>query len=386
MEININKLPARTFNWLGMNETTVDVPEFISGVMKESLPCEVTCERKSFDESLDEVHSNKSAGSADADDNFFSAVYETGMGKDFDSLIARSKAESYVLKTKPGIAASEAVRFKIETDGENSVNSLIVNAAKDSSVTIVMDYAPPEGVSEENHHEAEDSSDMFGVQTRIEADTGSSVCLVQILRHGADTSCLNDIGAVLKDGASLNVIQLVLGGSRNYMGSRVVLEGDESSFTSDIGYIVENGGRLDMNYSALLMGKNTESAINAAGVLKDRAFKLFRGTIDFSKGAAGSVGNEKEDVLLLDDNVVNQTIPLILCAEEDVEGNHGATIGELGDELLLYMQSRGLSREQVYEEMSRARINAVCGKIPDAATREFMAEYLELRGSKRNGG
>ena len=50
------------------------------------------------------------------------------------------------------------------------------------------------------------------------------------------------------------------------------------------------------------------------------------------------------------------------------------------------MQSRGMSREQVYEEMSRARINAVCGKIPDAATREFMAEYLELRGSKRNGG
>ena len=30
-----------------------------------------------------------------------------------------------------------------------------------------------------------------------------------------------------------------------------------------------------------------------------------------------------------DDDVVNQTIPLILCAEEDVEGNHGATIGKL---------------------------------------------------------
>lgn len=386
MEININKLPAKTFNWLGMNEATVEVPEFVSGVMRVSLPSEVTCEIMSFNESLDKVHSNKSDSSASADNNYFSAVHETGMGKDFDSLIARSQAESYVLKTKPGIAAGEAVRFKIEADGENSVNSLIVNAAKDSSVTIVMDYAPSEGVSKENNPEAECSSDMFGVQTRIEADTGSSVCLVQILRHGADTSCLNDIGAVLKDGASLNVIQLVLDGNRNYMGSRVVLEGDGSTFTSDIGYIVENGGRLDMNYSALHMGKNTESAINAAGVLKDRAFKLFRGTIDFSKGAAGSVGNEKEDVLLLDDNVVNQTIPLILCAEEDVEGNHGATIGELGEDILLYMQSRGLSREQVYEEMSRARINAVCGKIPDTATREFMAEYLEMRGSKRNGG
>ena len=40
--------------------------------------------------------------------------------------------------------------------------------------------------------------------------------------------------------------------------------------------------------------------------------------------AKGAKGDELEDVLLLDDGVQNQTIPLILCAEEDVEGNHGA--------------------------------------------------------------
>ncbi len=49
------------------------------------------------------------------------------------------------------------------------------------------------------------------------------------------------------------------------------------------------------------------------GILSGNAFKLFRGSIDFVKGCAGSVGNEKEDVLLLGENVVNQTIPLILA-------------------------------------------------------------------------
>lgn len=37
--------------------------------------------------------------------------------------------------------------------------------------------------------------------------------------------------------------------------------------------------------------------------MRDTAFKLFRGTIDFVKGSAGSVGNEKEEVLLIDENV-----------------------------------------------------------------------------------
>lgn len=170
------------------------------------------------------------------------------------------------------------------------------------------------------------------------------------------------------------------------MGCRVVLKGKGSSLKTDIGYMVNNDGRLDMNYEAVHEGKVTESEINAAGVLKNGAFKLFRGTIDFKKGAAGAVGNEKEDVLLLDDNVVNQTIPIILCAEEDVEGNHGATIGELDEQIMLYMQARGLSREQVYEEMSKARIKAVCNLIPDEDTKNMMSDYLEGEQLLENGG
>ena len=117
--------------------------------------------------------------------------------------------------------------------------------------------------------------------------------------------------------------------------------------------------RLDMNYVALHEGKRTNSEINASGVLKDASSKLFRGTIDFQHGSAESVGAEKEDVLLMGDDVVNQTIPLILCAEEDVKGSHGASIGQLDEETLFYMQARGISEEQAYALMADARIEAV---------------------------
>ncbi|MFQ7767174.1 MAG: SufD family Fe-S cluster assembly protein [Fusicatenibacter saccharivorans] len=41
----------------------------------------------------------------------------------------------------------------------------------------------------------------------------------------------------------------------------------------------------------------------------DAAEKIFRGTIDFVRGSADSVGAETEQVLLLGDDVVNKTIP-----------------------------------------------------------------------------
>ena len=47
---------------------------------------------------------------------------------------------------------------------------------------------------------------------------------------------------------------------------------------------------------------------------------------------------------MLGDGVINKTVPLILCAEENVVGNHGATIGELDDETLFYFESRGIGK------------------------------------------
>ena len=143
-----------------------------------------------------------------------------------------------------------------------------------------------------------------------------------------------------------------------------------ATFSSNLGYRVEKDHRLDINYTANHFGRRTQCDINAVGVLRDTAGKIFRGTIDFRNGSGASKGNEKEDVLLMDDGVVNQTIPVILCAEEDVEGNHGATIGELDDDTLFYLESRGMSEEAVYALMERARLSSVIRKIPEEDTKK----------------
>ena len=59
---------------------------------------------------------------------------------------------------------------------------------------------------------------------------------------------------------------------------------------------------------------------------------------------------------MLGDDVVNKTIPLILCAEENVVGNHGATIGELDEDTLFYFESRGIGKEQAENILARAAI------------------------------
>ena len=132
-----------------------------------------------------------------------------------------------------------------------------------------------------------------------------------------------------------------------------------------------------MNYIARHRGKKTKSDMQISGILENEAKKLLRGTIDFVHGCAGARGDEKEDVLLVGDNMVNQTIPLILCAEEDVEGNHGASIGKLDENMLFYAATRGIPPEEAQRLLTLAKIEAINSQIPSEEVRGAVDTYLK---------
>ena len=160
-------------------------------------------------------------------------------------------------------------------------------------------------------------------------------------------------------------VKAKLGGGTVALGFACDLAGDRARI--DLGCRYHAGGAevLDINEVVRQHGRNTRSELAYNGVLEDAAKKSLRTTIDLVHGAKGAQGNEAETVLVLGDDVVNKTLPTILCDEDDVAGNHGATIGSVSPEQLAYLADRGLSREDaeqlfvraLYEE---ALMNAPC--------------------------
>ena len=215
-----------------------------------------------------------------------------------------------------------------------------------------------------------EASGEAGVQTLYHVGKDASLTLVQIQALSADVAFFNDIGGTCDEGGTFSEIQLILSGGRSYYGSLTDLTGKGSAAETAIAYLTGPSELLDINQVVNHIGKKTTSDIAVSGVLSGNAKKVFRGTIDLRKGAKGAVGNENEEVLLMDEGVVNKTIPVILCSEEDVEGNHGATIGKLDQDLLFYLESRGISEENIYAMMARARVDAVKNRIEDEETRK----------------
>lgn len=140
--------------------------------------------------------------------------------------------------------------------------------------------------------------------------------LVQIQNAAQDSLLRLETSGECAENGQVELIQILLGRGDVYSDGYFELNGDGAGFNAGIGYLGQKRQTVDINFVMNHWGQKTNSEIGTAGALKHDAKKIFRGTIDFKKGSAGSVGNEQETVLMLGDGVANKTVPLILCAEE----------------------------------------------------------------------
>ncbi len=348
MDMTINRLPAKTWNWLHMNEcelkdkNTENTLYTIDAKVPSAIVVTETKKR-----TLEQL--------------------KTGMGEDMSLFMEHSitPIQCFQIPAKEQIIEPAILNF-FHKDSINTMNEIEIHAEEGSQSTFIMNY-----------HSEKNSEGLLAIQTRIYAKKHSKVTVFQLQTLGEDVEHLNDIGGYCEEGATIEIVQIALGGKENYLGCHIELAEKESELKSHIVYMGKGTQRFDMNYVALHKGKKTKSNFLADGILEDQAFKLLRGTIDFKKGSAGSEGEEKEEVLLLGEDIVNQTIPLILCAEEDVQGNHGATIGKLDEEVLFYLCSRGMSKEEAQKMIARAKIDAVCRRVPDETSAQYVQQYLE---------
>lgn len=266
------------------------------------------------------------------------------------------------LGTEQVTAAGQTERFTVSGSAEYGEKTVNIHAPEGQTVTVF---------------ETMQAEKNLLVRTALHVEKNARVRLVQIQNAAQDSLLRLETTGECAENAQVELIQILLGRGDVYSDGHFELNGNGAGFCAGIGYLGQKRQTVDVNLVVNHWGQKTTSEINAAGALKDDAQKIFRGTIDFKKGSAGSVGSEQETVLMLGDGVVNKTVPLILCAEENVVGNHGATIGELDADTLFYFESRGISAAEAENIMARAAIERLARTLADETEQDAVLAELE---------
>ena len=83
--------------------------------------------------------------------------------------------------------------------------------------------------------------------------------------------------------------------------------------------------------------------------------------------------------MLLSDKARSLALPMLLCEEEDVEGNHSTSAGKIGEKELFYIMSRGFELKEALKLMLRAKFNKVLENIHVEELKEQIISEMEAR-------
>ena len=289
---------------------------------------------------------------------------------DFYNIPARTKRED------PIVVAVSAAQNQCANTG------IIVREGAEATVVIAAfagdasDGAPVDGTAGDSDANG-DALPTSAALTRIVVEAGAKLHLIEMLGVNEGQQHLESVGLEIHQDAAVDVKQYALGGSTIGLGLTANLVGARARLDLNNRYHATHEETLDINHLVRMRGTSTRAQLTESGVLNEAAKKTLRATIDLVRGAKDAQGNEIETVMILGDDVVNKTMPVILCDEDDVAGNHGATIGSVSPEQLDYLAARGLSRQAAEQLFVRALFEDAIINAPEEISHRVAVERCE---------
>ena len=306
---------------------------------------------------------------------------ECGMGQEVTDYVESQAFKSDFYNVPAHTKREEPIVVAVSAAQNQCANTgVIVREGAEATVVIAAfagDAGDSGNVAASGDASASDALPTSAALTRIVVEAGAKLHLIEMLGVNEGQQHLESVGLEVHQDAAVDVKQYALGGSTIGLGLTANLVGARARLDLNNRYHATHEETLDINHLVRMRGTSTRAQLTESGVLNEAAKKTLRATIDLVRGAKDAQGNEIETVMILGDDVVNKTMPVILCDEDDVAGNHGATIGSVSPEQLDYLAARGLSRQAAEQLFIRALFEDAIINAPEEISHRVAVERCE---------
>lgn len=344
-KLKVNDTPVRTARNFKINniEVELDLPEKIA----EFKNVEIINDKSTIDSEVSNLPLTYGNGKILEELN-----YET----------ANSKIRIQTSNKKEDIR----IRYNFDDNNVNLINQIEIVANGDTNV--IIEYKSQ--TSQKCLHNGI-------IRTIANEKAKLNVTIVNLLNENSDN--FEAIENRLEKNSKVKYTIIDIGGKTsvsNYY-SNIIGENADNDLKSI--YLGIGEQRKDINYIAELRGTKTNIDIDVQGALKDSAKKNFKGTIDFKKGSKKAKGNENEYCMLLSDKAKSIALPMLLCTEEDVEGNHSTASGKVDEKQLFYIMTRGISYKEAVKLIVNSKFNKIIERILDEELKDEILGEIDKR-------
>lgn len=300
-----------------------------------------------------------------------------GLGEEFLRLSEDSSNTGFLIDIDSNSPHNKAkIDFHIDKENPTIVDYNLLICRENSNLELVINY--------------DDDREINGFHngfTKVFIESGAKVNIYKIQSYSKNIKHFDSNIIFVKENAEVNIIDIQLGSKLKGINYDVQLIGDNSICNIKSIYIGTEEDKMDFSYNIKYLGRKTKGFIESKGALTDKAWKVFRSTIDFVKGSKKARGGESEYVTLLSKDVKSHAIPALFCTEDDVIGEHAASAGQIDQNKMFYLMSRGLDQNSAKILVVESSFEPILELLPDKAVKEKISKNVKsaLGGSQVEG-
>ena len=159
----------------------------------------------------------------------------------------------------------------------------------------------------------------------------------------------------------------------------IKMEG-EGAETNALGlFLLEKSQHLDSFTVIEHASEQCTSNQHYKGVLDDTSTGVFNGKIHVHPDAQKTAAFQTNNNILLSDTAKMHTKPQLLIYADDVKCSHGATVGQLDEDSLFYLQSRGIPKGESRLMLMNAFTHEVISRIRQSSLQERISDLVSKR-------
>ena len=285
----------------------------------------------------------------------------TKVDKDkFVALSASSFTNGIFLYVPKNVELDEPIRVNFHFDEHASILHNIIVVEPNSKIDFIEEYSNKETGGEQ----------LNACVTEVFANADSKINFYHLNNWTKNVNNFTNIVGTTERNAAINWVSGCFGGKLNKLRIDTNFNG-QGSQCNNIGVFLGKGKEhVDFTTNVYYNVENTTNNILVDGILKDESTSVYRGLIRIEKEAQKTFSYLENHILKLGDKTLANSIPSLKIDANDVKASHGATVGQIDEEHMFYLMSRGLSRQEAEKLIVEGFFEPVIQKIPSEELKE----------------
>ena len=183
---------------------------------------------------------------------------------------------------------------------------------------------------------------------------------------------------LLGENAKVKLNEMFITSTDSFRRTNITLKGNKSAIYPSHSYFTYRSAKVDFKSEVTHYGENSESDMKVKGIINEKSQVITQGHVTIKPSAYNSNGYQQEDLILVGKESIARPIPNLEIGNNEVKCSHGATVSNIDEDTLFYLQSRGIKKHDAISLVLSSFLSPIMDLFSDEEKESYQSKLKKI--------